>query len=80
MPLSDDQNNAARLEVNARAHRHDPVLERACELFDTDRAAFDRLPLSVKSQADIYRDFRQYHRDAEAAGVYVPNHDRDSAA
>ncbi len=80
MPLPYDENQRARLEANGRSHRPDPVLERACELWDTDRAAFDRLPRSVKSQADIYRDLRQYHRDAVAAGVYVPNHDRDSAA
>jgi hypothetical protein len=64
-----DDNSRARLELNGKSHRHDPVLERACELWDTDRAAFDRLPLSVRSQADIYRDFRQYHRDAVKAGV-----------
>lgn len=69
MPNYLDDNQRARLELNGRSHRHDPMLERACELWDTDRAAFDRLPQSVKSQADIYRDFRQYHRDAVDAGV-----------
>jgi ferric-dicitrate binding protein FerR (iron transport regulator) len=71
--------DAAVLEINARHHRHDPVLERACELWDTDRAAFDRLPASVKSQADVYRDLRQYRRDAVEAGVFVPT-DRDPSA
>ncbi len=75
MPLSDEQNRLARLETNARNFRRDPQLERACELWDTDREAFDRLPMSLKSQHDIYRDLRQYHRDAVAAGVYVPNPD-----
>jgi hypothetical protein len=70
--------DAARLESNARHHRHDAVLELACELWDTDRAAFDRLPASIKSQADVYRDLRQYHRDAIAAGVITD--DRGSAA
>ncbi len=69
----DEYGDRARLEVNARHHRHDPILERACDLFDTDRAAFDRLPASVKARADIYRDFRQYRRDAIAAGVHVPD-------
>lgn len=78
MSLSSYEHDRAVLEVNARSHRHDPILERACELWDTDRAAFDRLPPSVKSQHDIYRDLRQYHRDAVAAGVYVPNHDPNS--
>jgi hypothetical protein len=77
-PISEDRR--ARLEIAARTHRPDPMLERACELWDTDREAFNRLPQSVKSQADIYRDFRQYRRDAIEAGVYVPNHDRGPSA
>lgn len=79
MPLSREQNDLARLEMNARYHRHNPILERACELWDTDREAFNRLPQSVKAEMSIYRDFRQYYRDAKAAGVYVPNHDPDAA-
>ncbi|MDP9417228.1 MAG: hypothetical protein M3P48_05205 [Actinomycetota bacterium] len=78
MPLSEYENDRARLEVNARHHRYDALLERACELWDTDREAFDRLPRSVKSRADIYRDFRQYYRDAVEAGV-IPD-DRGPAA
>lgn len=74
-----DDNARARLEINARGHRHDPIFERACELWDTDRAAYERLPASVKSQADIYRDFRQYHRDAVNAGVVTDEHTPDAA-
>lgn len=80
MPLSDYDNDRARLEINARSHHPDPILERACELWDTDRAAFDRLPRSVKAQADIYRDFREAHRQAVEAGVYVPNHNPNNPA
>jgi hypothetical protein len=72
MPHYIDASELAGLELNGRNYRHDPMLEQACELWDTDREAFNRLPASVKSQADVYRDFRQYHRDAVAAGVYVP--------
>lgn len=73
MPLTPDENQRARLEVGTRSFRPDPVLERACAIWDSgDRAAFDALPASVKSQADIYRDLRQTWRDARAAGVYTP--------
>ncbi len=70
----------ALLQIKARHHRHDPVLERACELWDTDRAAFNRLPRSIKSQADIYRDMRQDYRDAVAAGVVPDDRSGPSAA
>lgn len=73
MPLSPEANHLAHLEIAARSFKTDPLLERACDLWDTDREAFNRLPRSLKSQHDIYRDLRQYHRDAVAAGVYVPN-------
>ncbi|RZU32708.1 hypothetical protein [Blastococcus saxobsidens] len=79
MPLSHDENQRARLETNARSFRPDPTLERACELWDTDRAAFNRLPRSVISQHDIYRDVRQAWRDARAAGVYTPYTGPDAA-
>ena len=80
MPLDPASHQRAVLEVNARHFRPDPMLERACELWDSgDRAAFNALPRSVRAQADIYRDLRQYHRDAVAADVYVPTHGPDAA-
>ena len=66
-------NDRARLEMNARLHREDPHLELACRLWDEDRAAFDKLPRSVKAQHDIYRDMRQHFRDAVEAGVIAPD-------
>lgn len=76
MDLNDDR--LARLEINAQSFRYDPVLDRAADLFHTDRAAFNRLPVAVKAEADIYADLRQCYRDAVAAGV-VPA-DRGPAA
>ena len=72
--MTTDPNELARLEANGRHHQPDPLLERACELWDTDRAAFDRLPRQVRAQHDIYRDLRQAHRDAVAAGAIRDNH------
>lgn len=59
----------ARLERNAAGHRHDPVLERAADLFHSDRAAWDRLPASIRSASAVYGDLRDHHRRAVAAGV-----------
>jgi hypothetical protein len=67
-----DDNRRARLELNARGHRHDPALERAADLFHTDRAAWNRLPQSVRSASSVYADLRQHHRDAVEAGVITP--------
>jgi hypothetical protein len=69
MPLPRDENDRARLEINARAYRYDPVLDRAADLIDSDREAWNRLPASLQSQSVIHRDFRNYYRDAVAAGV-----------
>lgn len=79
MPLSRDDDRNARLEINARHFRYDPVLDRAADLFHTDRAAWNRLPRSVKSQTDIYADFRQQYRDAVAAGVITDDRGPDAA-
>ena len=80
MPLNPADHQRAVLEVNARHFRGpDPTLERACELWDTDREAFNRLPASVKSQMSDYRDFRQAWRDAREAGVYTPYTGPDAA-
>ena len=75
--LNDDR---ARLELAVpRGFRIDPDLERVCELWDTDRAAFHALPHALKAQHDVYRDFRESHRRAVAAGV-IPAPDDDTAA
>ncbi|WP_100501835.1 hypothetical protein [Geodermatophilus chilensis] len=64
----------ARLEVNARLYRPDPALDRAADLLENDRQAFDALPLRVRSVAVEHATFRRYYLDAKAAGVYVPDH------
>ncbi len=68
----------ARLERNARHFRPDPQLDRAVELFYSDREAWNRLPAQLRSQTGIYEDFREQYRAAVRAGV-VPA-DRGSAA
>ena len=46
----------AVFELNARSYEPDPLLDRALELFRSDRKAFDALPTDVKSRASIYVD------------------------
>ncbi len=77
--MTDPQSlSLARLERNARHFQPDPQLDRAVELFYTDRAAWNALPAQLRSQCGIYEDFRRAYRDAVRAGV-VPA-DRGPAA
>ena len=71
---------AGRLEMNARAHKYDARCERALELFETDRAAYDQLPMQVKSEAAIYADFRASYRAAVEAGAIPDDRSGPSAA
>jgi len=59
----------AKLLLNARGYRFDPVLDRAADLFDSDPEAWQRLPVQVQDRSGIYRDLRETHRRAVAAGV-----------
>ncbi len=68
----------ARLERNARHFRPDPQLDRAVELFHSDREAWNRLPAQLRAQTGIYADFKDAYLAAVRAGV-VPA-DRGSAA
>ncbi len=62
--------NAVRLEMNARSHRYDPGLDRIANLMDAgDYAAWSVLPPAAVSQASVYRDFRAQYRAAVEAGV-----------
>ncbi len=77
-PIDSDR---ARLEINARAHRYDPMLDRAADLIDAgDYTAFSQLPAFIQSRAPIYADFRRYYRDAVAAGVVPDDRSGPSAA
>ena len=67
-PLNTDPDRA-RLEMNARGHRHDPEMERLADLFHTDRAAWNQLPTHLQSIATSYADMREHYRAAVAAGV-----------
>ncbi len=64
----------ARLERNARHYQPDPMLDRAVELFYSDREAWNKLPGQLGSRTGIYEDFRQQYRDAVAAGAIRADH------
>jgi len=66
--------DAARLELNARGFKYDATLEAAADLYDTDVAAWQQLPVELQDRSGMYRDFREYHRQAVAAGV-IPEGD-----
>jgi len=58
-----------RLRRNAALYRFDPVLEKACALFDTDVAAWLALPPVVQDASGMYLDSRAAYRRAVAAGA-----------
>ncbi len=61
---------AATLELNARGHRHDPVLDPIADAMDRgDAAAWTSLHPLLADRASIYRDFRANYRAAVAAGA-----------
>ncbi len=64
----------ARLERNARHYQPDAQLDRAVELFYSDRAAWNALPAQLRSLTPIYEDFRTAYRDAVAAGAIRADH------
>lgn len=59
----------ARLEMNAKHYEPDPLLDKALALFESDRAAWDKLPADIRSQAGIHVDFRASYRAAVKAGA-----------
>jgi hypothetical protein len=80
MPLDHDENDRARLEINARSYRPDPMLDRAADLLEQDdKTAWNALPLRVRSVAVEHKHFRDMYRAAKAAGVYVPDRGPDAA-
>lgn len=60
---------AGRLAANARLYKYDPVLDRAADLYESDREAWHRLPLVLRDQSNIQLDLRRYYRAAVEAGV-----------
>ncbi len=61
--------NAARMALNAKGHRHDATLDRLADELEADPTAWQRLPRGVLSTVELYRDMRGHHRRAVAAGV-----------
>ncbi len=61
------------LERRARLYRYDRHLEAAADLFDSDPAAWARLPVHVQDASGLYRDFRADYRAAVKAGVIPPD-------
>ncbi len=62
-------NNLGRLARNAELYRYDATLEKAADLFDTDVAAWQALPVIVQDRSGMYRDARDAYRRAVAAGA-----------
>lgn len=61
--------NYGRLELNARGFKYDANLDKAADLFDSDPDAWARLPITLQDHSGIYRDLRNHHRAAVAAGL-----------
>jgi hypothetical protein len=59
----------ALLELKARHYQPDPNLDRAAELFATDRAAFNALPNELRSRFDLHQDFKAAYVAAVKAGA-----------
>lgn len=76
--MSDIFDNAtsdlARLELNARAHKYDPVLDPIADAMDRgDTEAWSRLHPALADRASIYRDFRAQYLAAVEAGAIPDN-------
>ena len=62
--------NLARLELNAKGYRPDPLLDRVADLIDAgDHEALAKLPAKALDLGSIHRDFRDQYRAAVAAGA-----------
>ncbi len=67
-PLIDSE--AARLELNARGHRYDPVLDAVADEMDRgDYSAWSTRHPVLIDRASIYQDLRASYRAAVAAGA-----------
>lgn len=58
----------ARLEINARSYRYDPVLDPIADRIEAGEAVAD-VPARVLDHASIHKDFRDQYRRAVAAGA-----------
>ena len=72
IPEVDDRK--ARLELNARGHRYDPVLDPIADEMDRgDVEAWRRHHPQLVDRASVYRDFRRNYRAAVEAGAIADN-------
>ena len=60
---------SAKLELGARSFRYDPHLERLADLFDSDVAEWQKLPILLQDRSGQYRDSRAAYRRAVEAGA-----------
>ena len=68
-PTPEPTPNLARLARNAKLYRYDKTLDEAADLFDTDVAAWSKLPVDLQDRSGMYRDARDTYRRAIAAGA-----------
>ncbi len=68
-PTPDPPPNLGRLARNARLFRYDKALDAAADLYDTDVAAWQELPVVVQDRSGMYRDARDAYRRAVEAGA-----------
>ncbi|MDP9459582.1 MAG: hypothetical protein M3Q22_04760 [Actinomycetota bacterium] len=69
---------AGRLAANARMYEPNELLDRAADLFENDRPAWERLPARTRDLSIVHKDMRDLYRAAVRARL-IPD-DRPSAA
>ena len=67
----------AKLELNAKLFEFNQALEDAANLYDSDPAAWQRLPVILQDRSGMYRDARAAYRAAVRAGAIAD--DRNAA-
>ncbi len=79
MPAPLNSFEAGRLAANARMYRPNELLDRAADLFENDRQAWDRLPARTRDLSLIHKDLRDLYRAAVRARL-IPDDRGPSAA
>lgn len=80
MSTDSERNRLGKLELNARGHRPDPMLDPIADAMDRgDAAAWQNLHPKLVDRASVYRDFREQYRRAVAAGA-IPDDRGPTAA
>ncbi len=69
---------AGRLAANAKMYEPNELLDRAADLYEQDRQAWERLPARTRDLSVIHKDLRDLYRAAVRARL-IPD-DRPSAA